>query len=138
MADKPSFVRRWTNYRVAKAAFFWACAGWVALTLVVGFSWGGWVTGDAAAKMVNTAVADARMELAATICVARFMNDPDATAQFASLKTVGSHLRGKFIEEGGWSRFPGFERPVDGAAELCAQRLMDAKPRSAKAATAAG
>ncbi len=52
----------------------------------------------------------------------------DADAKLAALKETDSWKQDTFIEEGGWVTFANMEKPVDGAAELCASRLMAASP----------
>ena len=41
------------QYRASKTVLFWACAGSAVLATVVGFSWGGWVTGGTAREMAE-------------------------------------------------------------------------------------
>ena len=65
--------QRFQRYQASKAVLFWACAGSVIVATIVGFSWGGWVTGGSAAKMAEKSAAEARQELAAVVCVDRFM-----------------------------------------------------------------
>lgn len=137
MATQQSLLERWEDYRASKTALFWSCAGCVVATLVIGFAWGGWVTGGTAGQMATQAATGARAELAATICVERFAKGPDATAQLASLKGTDSWKQDKFIEDGGWVTLPGTENPIEGAAALCARQLIDAKP-PAKAASTSG
>ena len=50
----------------------------------------------------------------------------------ASLARTDSWKRGDFIEKGGWLTLPGIEKPVSGAADLCAKRLTDAIPTGAE------
>jgi hypothetical protein len=137
MAAQQSFFRRWEDYRASKSVLFWSCAGCAVATAIVGFAWGGWVTGGTAGQMVTNATTEARAELAAGICVERFAKGPDATAQLASLKATDSWNQDKFIEDGGWVTLPGTENPIAGAAALCARQLIDAKA-PAKAASASG
>jgi hypothetical protein len=137
MAAKQSLGRRWDDYQPSKTAVFWSCAGCIAATMIVGFAWGGWVTGGTAAQMVTQASQSARAELAATICVNRFANGPDATAKLASLKGTDTWKQDEFIEKGGWATLPGTENPVTGAAAICARQLMDVK-LPVKAASAPG
>ena len=35
--------KNWENFRPTKAMWFWSCAGTAVVTMVVGFTWGGWV-----------------------------------------------------------------------------------------------
>ena len=83
---------------------FWSCAGCVVLATVVGFSWGGWTTGGSAQDMADKAAASARQELAAVVCIERFMAAPDAGVQLTSLQEItSSYAQSKFVEEGGWA-----------------------------------
>ena len=65
------------QYQASKTVLFWACAGSVIVATVVGFSWGGWVTGGTAQAMAEQSAAQARQEVAAVVCVDRFMAAPD-------------------------------------------------------------
>lgn len=125
MSDKLSLARRWQDYRATKTVLFWSCAATIVATLIVGFGWGGWVRGGTANDMAARAAMDARAALASTICVNRFVSGEDAAARLAVLKGTDSWKRDTFVEDGGWVTIPGVERPVAGAASLCAQQLMD-------------
>src|SRR3954454_8507294 len=119
--NKPSMMARWDKLQVSKTTFFWGCAGSVVVALIVGFTWGGWVTGGTAREMVRTAGTSARAEMAAGICVTRFAAAPEANAQLASLKATSSWQRNELIEKGGWVTITGSEKPISSAAELCVQ-----------------
>ena len=95
------------QYRASKTVLFWACAGSAVLATVVGFSWGGWVTGGTAREMAEQSGAQARQEVAALVCVERFMAAPDMAAQLTALKGIDrSYQRDKFVEDGGWAIMP--------------------------------
>jgi hypothetical protein len=80
--------------------------------------------------MADKAARQARADLAATVCVERFLEASDARAQLASLKETSSWQRDDFIAKGGWAALPGVDQPVASAADLCAERLaaMDLPP----------
>jgi hypothetical protein len=63
MAHTPSLGKRWTDYQPTKGIWFWSCAGCVVATILVGFAWGGWVTGGSAERMVSDAANGARAQL---------------------------------------------------------------------------
>jgi hypothetical protein len=126
-ADKDSLAGRWAHYRATKTQIFWACAACVVATLIVGFTWGGFVTGSSAREMAAKSAATARADLAASVCMHQFSTGPDATAKLASLKGTDSWKRTDFIEQGGWVTLPGVEKSVKGAAELCARQLIEAE-----------
>jgi hypothetical protein len=112
------------QYRASKTVLFWACAGSVILAIVVGFSWGGWMTGGSARTMADKAAAQARQDLAAVVCVDRFMAAQDARVQLAALQKIGRpHAQGQFVQDGGWATISGSSTDDRKAAGLCAEEL---------------
>lgn len=123
-ATKQSFARRWEDYRPSKSALAWTCAGTAIATMIIGFSWGGWVTGGTSRTLATTAGDVARAELASTICVDRFNAAPDAAARLTELKALSdSYKKRQFVETGGWATMPGQTAADRRAAELCATAL---------------
>ena len=128
MADqhKRSIQQRWTDLQPSKTMLFWSCAGSVVVALVVGFTWGGWVTGGSARDMAETAGDTSRYELASVICVERFLAAPDAQTQLTALKAIDSPYRQRqFVEEGGWATMPSKDKAALRTAELCAKVLAN-------------
>jgi hypothetical protein len=126
----------WNEYRPSKAVWFWSCIACVIATIILGFTWGGWVTGGTADEMVTTAREEGRAELAATVCVDRFMGASDAAVRLAELKEESTWQRDDFIEKGGWVTLAGLEEPVDGAAGRCAEQLAEMELPAANDAAA--
>jgi len=127
MADRTSMNQRFQEYRPSKTALFWSCAGCIVATIIVGFTWGGWVTGGSAGDMAEDALEQGRAQVAAVVCVEEFMAAADARPQLASLtETRSSWQQRSFIEDGGWAVIA--DQQYDGAAELCSEKLtaMDA------------
>jgi hypothetical protein len=129
---KRTLSQRFDDYRASKAVLFWACAASAIGAIIVGFSWGGWVTGDSAREMADESAAQARHELAAVVCVDRFMAAPDAGDQLTALKEMtSSRAQSKFVEDGGWAIIMPASSPTDykaradhrEAAGLCAEEL---------------
>ena len=127
-----SLSQRFQQYRPSKTALFWSCGGCVVLATIVGFSWGGWTTGGTAREMAENSAAQARQELAAVVCVDRFMAAPDAGVQLTALQEItSSGAQSKFVEEGGWAIIVPASSPTDykaradhrEAAGLCAEEL---------------
>jgi hypothetical protein len=91
------------NIPVETKPALWGAVGGAVALAIVGFSWGGWVTGgkaDAAASMrVDSAVVDALVP----VCVAKFRRDAAVDANLAALKKVDAWSQGDFIEKGGWA-----------------------------------
>ena len=100
--------QRWETYRPTKALLVWSCAVGAIGMIVVGFTWGGWVTGGTARTMAQNAAASGR----------------DARGQLAALKELQSWDRGAFIEKGGWATMADSAKPTSTAARLCADQLM--------------
>lgn len=128
---------KWNDFQPSKTTWFWSCVGAVVVTMVVGFTVGGWVTGGTASQMADSARDQGRMQLAADVCVAKFRSSEGYATALASLKKENSWSRDDFVSAGGWVTLTGMDDPVTGAARLCADTLakMDA-PAAAAAPTA--
>lgn len=118
-----SITSVWNDYRPTKAGLVWTAVGASVLTMVVGFTWGGWVTGGSAQTMATQASQNAREQLVASICVENFVADSNAATNLAALKEESSYQRDNFIEEGGWNNVTALEEQVTGAADICAEQL---------------
>ncbi len=97
-------------------------------TMVVGFYWGGWVTGGTASKLAEQRADSAVVTALTPICVEKFRQTGDATANLAALKLITSNWeQGNFIEKGGWATRPGASSPDYQLARACAEKLIQAK-----------
>lgn len=123
MAETTKLGDRWSNYRPSKATVFWSWVAVSALTMLIGFSWGGWVTGGSAESMAQ----QAKAELVADVCVANFLNAPDAQKQLASFNETSNWRRDDFVKDGGWAKIGADGKPTSEAISLCADKLGDAK-----------
>lgn len=127
--EKPGLFQKVEQFQPTKPMLFWSCVGSVIATIVVGFAWGGWVTGGTAQEMAATAADEGRAELAAVICVEKFLAAPNSTAQLTELKgTDSSYRQRQFIEKGKWAIMPDREAATRQAASLCADRLVEWQP----------
>ena len=103
----------------------WGIAGGAVAAAIIGFTWGGWVTGSKAeaeaTQRANTAVVVAL----APACVEKFRGTADVAANLAELKKADSWSQGAFIEKGGWATLPGKIAPdqVSAVAKACAGLL---------------
>lgn len=87
-------------------------------TMIVGFSWGGWVTGGTSRTLASTAGDVARGELAALICVERFNAAPDSRARLVEFNAPSDgYGKRQFVEAGGWATMPGDKSASCRAAE---------------------
>jgi len=103
-----------------------AAAGAVA-TLVVGFYWGGWVTGGTAKEMTQKSTSAAVVAALSPICVDKFQRSADAGSNMVELKKVSSYQQGSFVEKGGWATLPGSDRADSAVASACANMLSNLK-----------
>ena len=125
MTEKTSLSRRFDQWRPSKGALVWTSVATAAVVLIVGFTWGGRVTGGTARTMATKAAEAAQAELAAAVCVHQFTQAEDARARLVSLKDLNSYRRSRFIEEGGWATMPGSARPIRNVSGLCVQQLLE-------------
>jgi hypothetical protein len=99
-----------------------------AATMIVGFSWGGWVRGSTAEDLAQTRANSAVVAALAPICVEQFQQGADAPAKLAEFKKANSWDQSTYIEKGGWSVMPGNKGPnVSGVSQACATALRDLK-----------
>jgi hypothetical protein len=115
---------RWESYQPSKSTLVWACIIAAILTMIVGFGWGGWVTGGTSRAAATSAADTARGDLASAICVERFNAAPDATAKLAEFKAITeSFKKRQFIETGGWATMPGQTTPDKLGVQGCVTAL---------------
>ena len=95
---------------------------------IVGFSWGGWVTGGTAEADAVQRANSAVVVALAPVCVEKFKTATDAAANLAALKKVDAWSQGDFVEKGGWAGAAGSKAPeqVSAVAKACALLLAPA------------
>lgn len=121
---KPSLGDRWSQARPTKVHLFWACAASIVATMIIGFTWGGWVTGGTAVRTAEARADDAVAKRLAPICVVRFKADPAKDAKLKELKDTGSWQQAEYVQKQGWATMPGEESPDRQVAEACARLLL--------------
>ena len=122
---KLSYRQRWDKARATKKVVFWFAVAAVVLTLIVGFNWGGWVTGGSAQAMAVQSGTDAVVQRLAPICVYQFNQDPEKDQKLTELKDTSTYQRRAYVEDQGWATMPGEEEPDSKVADECAKRLME-------------
>jgi hypothetical protein len=91
--------------------------------VIVGFSWGGWVTGGSSDKHAASAAHDATVAALAPICVDRFRAQGDAAAKLTELAKASTWERGGVIERSGFAMMPGSKTADSDVARACAEIL---------------
>jgi hypothetical protein len=95
---------------------------------VIGFSWGGWVTGGTANRLAAEQADTAVVAALTPICVAEFLQNSDAKANLAALQKISLNWeQGDYLEKGGWATLPGATSPDYRLARACAEKLMQTK-----------
>jgi hypothetical protein len=121
---KKSMGQRWSEARPSKTLLFWACVASVVLTMIVGFSWGGWVTGGTARQTAEAMARDAVVQRLAPICVMQSGKDLGKGQKLVALKDESSWQRGEYVSKQGWATMPGEKEPDRRVAEACAALLL--------------
>jgi hypothetical protein len=120
---KASLAERWRQARPTKALIFWACAASIVATMIVGFTWGGWVTGSTARRVAEATADDAVAKRLAPMCVVRFNADPGKAAKLKALQEANSWERSDYVQKQGWATMPGEQAPDGRVADACARLL---------------
>jgi alpha/beta superfamily hydrolase len=96
--------------------------------MVIGFSWGGWVTGGAANKLAAERADNAVVAALTPICVEKFLQSNNAKANLATLQKISSNWeQGDYLERGGWVTQPGATSSDYHLARACAEKLVQDK-----------
>jgi hypothetical protein len=106
-----------------KPGLYGVAAGAAALA-IVGFAWGGWVTGGTAKEMVETAGQTATVAALAPICAYKFERAATVDSGLvAKINAVNAWERDSHLMKAGWATFPGGAKPDAKVAEACANLL---------------
>jgi hypothetical protein len=117
---KVSLGQKWAKARATKKVVFWIAVGAMVLTIMVGFNWGGWVTGGTVQEMMSDAV----VQRLSSICVAQYNQDPEKSQKLIALNEARSYQRDDYVREQGWATMPGDDKPDNNVSNACAQQLM--------------
>jgi len=121
---KKSMRQRWDESRPTKTGVFWSWVASVVLTMIIGFAWGGWVTGGTARSMAEKMAEDAVVKRLAPMCVIQFKQGPGIDQKLKELGKIDSWQRSDYVEKQGWATMPGEEKPDSKVASECARLLM--------------
>ena len=109
-----------------KPAIWGAIAGAVA-AMIIGFVWGGWVTGGTSEKNAGAAAQTAVVQAFVPLCVAKAEQQPE---QLPLLKKESSYSRYDFVVKAGWVSNVA-EKYRRNVAEGCATAVVDAMDAAA-------
>lgn len=99
----------------------WGVIGGGIAAMIIGFVWGGWVTGGTAQRMEAESAEAAVVQALTPLCVAKGEQEPD---QLVALEDESSWQRDQFVMDAGWvdNVREQYRRPV---AEQCASVLVE-------------
>ena len=118
-----SLSQRWNETRPTKTFLFWFTPAAVVVTMIVGFSWGGWVTGGTAQATAKAMAEDAVVHRLSSICVAAAQHDPGRQQKLKALRETGEWQRSDYVQKAGWATMPGDKDPDSKVADECARVL---------------
>ena len=95
------------------------------LTMIVGFTWGGWTTSSTANQSAMTRADAAVTPALIPICLAQVKLDTTKGKKLGELKAITtSYDQTDFVMKAGWATFPGKADPNRDMAEACAAALV--------------
>jgi hypothetical protein len=99
----------------------WGVIGGAVAAIIVGFAWGGWVTGGTAVRMEAASAEAAIVQAFTPLCVAKAEQQPD---KLVSLKEESTWQHDDFVIEAGWVDNVNEEYQTE-VARACALTLVE-------------
>lgn len=105
-----------------KPGIYGAAIGAAALG-IVGFTWGGWVTGGTAQDRAMATSHDAVVAAMVPVCLDMVRTDPERAAKLAAIRDASTYQRRDALMKAGWATMPGAESPDRDIAQACLASL---------------
>ena len=105
----------------------WGAIGGAVAAMIIGFSWGGWVTGGTSTANAATASQTAVVQAFTPLCVVKAEQQPD---QLILLKKESHYQRDDFVIKAGWVANVS-EKYRTQVAEACASAVVEAMDAAA-------
>src|SRR5437667_10038453 len=101
------------------------------LTMIVGFSYGGWTTSGTALQQAKQRADAAVTAALVPAVVARSKADRGGAGKLAQLRAISSSYEQQaFVTKTGWATVPGSEGPNRDVAEACTSALLKTAPNN--------
>ena len=95
------------------------------LTMIVGFSFGGWMLSSTGERLARQHADVAVTAALVPLCVAQSKADQGAAKKLGELRAMtSSYEQQEFVTKTGWATVPGTEDPNRDLAEACATALL--------------
>ncbi len=104
---------------------FWSAIGGAIVLAIIGFKWGGWVTGGTAREMAEEMAVKAVVDRLTPICVAQFNQDPEKDQKLKELKKTDFWAKDSYVEKQGWATMPTEKKPDSKVAAECASQILE-------------
>ncbi|MFD0980005.1 hypothetical protein [Tropicimonas aquimaris] len=106
---------------------------------IVGFAWGGWVTGGTARDMAMKISRDDVVSAMVPVCLDIARTDPERVEKLATIRAASTYQRRDAVMKAGWATVPGAEAPDREIAQACLASLdLNVTPESAPTAVDEG
>ena len=102
-----------------------SAVGGAIVLAIIGFVWGGWVTGGTAQEMAEQKAENAVVDRLAPICVEQFNQEAEKVQKLEELKEVSSWKRNDYVEKQGWATMPGEKEADYKVASRCAELIVE-------------
>lgn len=102
----------------------WSAVGGAILVAIVGFSWGGWVTGGTAQKRAAEMTSAALVDRLAPLCLVRFNQDPEKDQKLEALKQTNAWQQKDYVTKQGWATMASEKEPDSKVAIECTKRIL--------------
>jgi hypothetical protein len=94
------------------------------VTMIVGFAWGGWMTGSGADRLAAERSSAAVVAALVPVCLEKSKTDPQAAKKLAELRALSSSWEQReAVIRGGWATI-GAGEPNGDVAEACAAQIV--------------
>ena len=101
-----------------KPGLYGALLGAAALA-VVGFSWGGWVTGGTAQDRAEDLSQETLTTAMVPVCLDIAGSDPQRLAKLETIRAASRYQQRDALMEAGWATVPGADGPDRDLAQAC-------------------
>lgn len=105
-----------------KPGLYGAGIGAIALA-IIGFSWGGWVTGATSAKAAASETSSGIATALVPYCIEKSKSDPAAAQVLTDVKAASGYNKRGIVEKAGWATPLGTDTPNSALAALCSEEL---------------
>ena len=103
----------------------WGAVAGSVVTMIVGFSYGGWTTSSTAARLAKQQADTAVTTALVPLCIAQSKADGAVLKKMGELKALASSYDQRdFVTKTGWATVPGSADANADVAEACAAALL--------------